>query len=81
VALLTTYLEGAMRQASYEQMADGSWWGSIPGFKGLWADGPGQDECQRELRSALEDWIVFSLRREQPIPIVDGIDLTIAEVA
>jgi predicted RNase H-like HicB family nuclease len=70
-----------MRQASYEQTADGSWFGSIPGFEGLWADGPSQEECREELRSALEDWIVFSLRRERPVPIVDGIDLTITEVA
>jgi len=79
--LLTAYLDAAMQRAFYEQTADGSWWGNIPGFKGLWADAPTQDQCREELRSALEDWVVFSLRRGHPVPQVDGIDLTITEVA
>lgn len=70
-----------MRLAAYEQMADGCWWGNIPGFKGLWADGPTQEQCRDELQSALEDWVVFSLRRGRAVPVVEGIDLTITEVA
>jgi predicted RNase H-like HicB family nuclease len=79
--MLTEYLEAAMRRAAYEQMPDGSWWGSIPGFKGLWADGPSQDSCSTELRSALEDWVLFSLNRQLAVPVLDGIDLAVTDVA
>jgi predicted RNase H-like HicB family nuclease len=78
--MLTKYLKAAMRGAEYEQLPDGSWWGHIPGFKGLWADGPSQDSCRTELESALEDWVVFSLGRQLPVPVVDGIDLSVTEV-
>ena len=70
-----------MGSAVFEPMPHGSWWGSIPGFKGLWSEGPTRDLCRDELRSALEDWIVFSLRRGGVLPVVDGIDLNVTDVA
>jgi predicted RNase H-like HicB family nuclease len=79
--MLTRFLEAAMELAEFEAMEDGTWFGRIPDFKGLWANAETQDACRVELRSALEDWILFSLRREQTIPVVNGIDLTITEVA
>jgi predicted RNase H-like HicB family nuclease len=79
--MLTAYLEAAMRMARYEQIPDGSWWGTIPGFKGLWAEGQSHDLCIAELRSALEDWVVFSLNRQAAVPVIDGIDLRITDVA
>jgi hypothetical protein len=33
------------------------------------------------LKSALEDWLLFSLSRQNAIPVLDGIDLAIREVA
>lgn len=68
LSMLTDYLEAAMKRAEYEHLADGSWWGRIAGFKGLWADG-------------LTEKVVFSLDRQIPVPVVDGIDLTVTEVA
>ncbi len=79
--MLTRYLEAAMQGAQYEQLADGSWWGNIPGFSGLWSDGESQESCRDELRDALEDWVLFSLQRGRTLPVMDGIDLTITEVA
>ena len=78
--MLTDYLAASMRRAEYEQLPDGMWWGRIPGFKGLWAEAPGQDHCRAELASALEDWVLFSLRRQRPVPVVDGIDLAMTEI-
>ncbi len=79
--MLTAYLEAAMRHAAYEQLPDGSWWGHIPGLKGLWADGASLEDCRAELRSALEDWVLFSLNRQLGVPAIDGIELTVTDVA
>jgi predicted RNase H-like HicB family nuclease len=79
--MLTDYLEAAMRHAEYEQLPDGSWWGNIPGFKGLWAEGSSQEGCRTELRSALEDWMLFSLNRQLVVPVLEGIDLSVTDVA
>lgn len=71
-----------MSKARYELMEDGGgFFGSIPGFEGLWAQGETLEECREELMSTLEDWILFSLTRQQPVPVIDGIDLSVREVA
>lgn len=32
-------------------------------------------ECERELRSTLEDWLLIGLKLGHPLPIINGIDL------
>ena len=56
--MLTRYIQAAMRQAAYEILEDGSFYGSIPGFPGLWANEATLEACREELQSALEDWIL-----------------------
>ena len=80
--MLSRYIEAALGQAQYEILADdGGFYGSIPALAGVWAHSDSLEECREELKSALEDWLLFSLSRRQPIPALDGIDLTVREVA
>ena len=63
--MLTEYIEAAMHRATYEVLEDdGKYFGHIPGLHGVWANEKTLEECRDELRSALEDWIVFSLAME-----------------
>lgn len=72
------YFDGAMHTAVYEEMEeDEGWFGTIPGFDGLWASGPSEEDCGRELRSTLEDWVLFSLQRQMAVPTVNGIELNL----
>jgi len=75
--MLTAYIEEAMRQATYERIEDGSVFGSIPGFAGLWADADTEETCQRELRDALEGWILLHVADHTPLPVVNGVTLDI----
>jgi predicted RNase H-like HicB family nuclease len=54
---------------------DGSYAGEIPKLKGVAAFGPSLRECENELRSTLEDWILVGLRLGHKLPVVAGIDL------
>ena len=82
ITVLNRYIESALRLAQYEILPDdGGFYGSIPPLTGVWAEAASLEECRRELQSALEDWLLFSLSRQQPVPILDGIDLTVREVA
>lgn len=72
------YFDAAMLLAAYEEMEENEgWFGTIPGFDGLWASGSNEEECRKELRSTLEDWVLFSLHRHMPVPAVQGIDLNL----
>jgi predicted RNase H-like HicB family nuclease len=66
--MLTKYLEAAMKRASYEKIEDDTYFATIPGLKGLWANAPTLEECEVELRETLEDWIVVMLRQDEELP-------------
>ena len=79
IGSFSDYFQAAMRLADYEELEDNEGWcGTIPGFDGLWAAGATEEECRIELRSTLEDWVLFSLHRQLPIPNADGIDLNLS---
>ena len=80
--MLTKYIQAAMRKAKYEILPDdGSFYGEIPGFDGVWANAKSLESCREELAEILEEWLLLGISRNHPLPVVDGIDLTIKETA
>lgn len=75
--MITQYVRAAMSRARYEQLEDGSWYGEIPGFQGVYANTDTREECARELQEVLEEWLVLSLDGHLPIPVVEGIDISV----
>ena len=74
--MLTRYIQAAMSKAQYKILDDGSYFGEIPGFQGVYANAQQLEDCCDELQDVLEGWIILGLRRNDPMPVVDGIDLT-----
>lgn len=70
--MFAAYLDAAMRHAVYKQFEDGTYYGSIPGFRGVLANEPTREETRQELASVLEDWIVFRISQRLSVPEVDG---------
>jgi predicted RNase H-like HicB family nuclease len=56
------YIESAMACAEYNKLEDGSFYGRIPLCRGAIAFGSTVDECETELRSTLEDWLVVGFK-------------------
>ena len=80
--MLTNYIRAAMRKARYEILPDdGSFYGEIPGFTGVYANAQTLEECRDELAEVLEEWILFRIHKNLPLPAVDGIEIKIKEVA
>jgi predicted RNase H-like HicB family nuclease len=80
--MLSAYLRAAMRHARYDIIEDDQrFYGEIPECEGVWAAGPTLEECREEVESALEDWLLFRLSRQLPVPVIEEIDLTVREVA
>ncbi|MBI4551466.1 MAG: type II toxin-antitoxin system HicB family antitoxin [Candidatus Latescibacteria bacterium] len=79
--MLTNYIRAAMRRAHYEILSDdGTFYGEIPGFNGVYANAATLEACREELEEVLEEWILFRVSRSLLLPVVDGISLTIEEV-
>jgi predicted RNase H-like HicB family nuclease len=64
-----------MAEALYDKLEDGSYAGHIPACQGVVAFGSSLRECEGELQSTLEDWILLGLRMAHPLPVFGGIDL------
>jgi predicted RNase H-like HicB family nuclease len=80
--LLVKYIQAALRHANYELLADdGSFYGEISGCNGVYANAATLEECREQLAEVLEEWILFRVYKNLPLPAVDGIELTIKEVA
>ena len=80
--MLTKYIKTAMEKAHYEILEESrTYYGSIPGFKGVWAEGETLEGCREELQEVLEEWIIIRLRRGLSLPALKGVELKISKVA
>ncbi len=79
--LLTNYIQSAMRRARYAILSDGTYYGEIPGFQGVYANEPTLEACRETLQEVLEGWILLGLRLGHTLPEVDGISLNIQKEA
>ena len=73
--ILSDYLNRALSQAEYDKLEDGTFFGRIPSCKGVVAFAATLRECEDELRSVLEDWVLVGLKLGHTLPILDTIDL------
>lgn len=73
--ILSEYIDLAMAQAIYDKLEDKSYAGRIPDCKGVIAFGVTLRECENELRSTLEDWVLLGLKLDHTLPVIGNIDL------
>jgi predicted RNase H-like HicB family nuclease len=80
--MLSKYIETALRQAKYEILSDdNSFYGEIPGFQGVYANAANLEDCRNQLAEVLEEWIFFRLTKNLPLPVVDGVQLSVQKVS
>jgi predicted RNase H-like HicB family nuclease len=78
--MLLKYLAAAMRQARYEILGDdGTYYGEVPGFAGVYANAPTLEACREELQQTLEDWLLVRIARHMDVPVVNGLELKVPE--
>jgi predicted RNase H-like HicB family nuclease len=73
--MLIEYINKAMSKAIYEKLEDGTYSGKIPQTPGLIAFGETLYQCQEELKSALEGWLIVKIRHGDKLPVIEGINL------
>lgn len=55
--MLTSYIAAAMRRAHYELLSDGTFYGEIPGFQGVYANEDTLEACREVLQEVLGGWL------------------------
>jgi predicted RNase H-like HicB family nuclease len=80
--VVSEHVTAALHKARYEILPeDRTFYGEIPGFEGVYANATTLEACRDELREVLEEWILFRVSRNLPLPVVDGRELTIRATA
>jgi len=80
--MLSKYILSAMKKARYEILEDdNTYYGYIPGFKGVYANADTLEDCREELEEVLEEWLFFRISKNLPVPEINGIKLKIKKIA
>lgn len=80
--MLFQYVQSAMKKAKYEILPnDKTFYGEIPGFKGVYSNAKTLELCREELEQVLEEWILFRVSKNLSLPIIDRIEIKIRKVA
>jgi predicted RNase H-like HicB family nuclease len=73
--MLIEYINKAMSKAVYDKLEDDSFSGKIPQCPGVLAFAETLYECQQELRSSLEGWLIVKIRHGDKLPVMGRINL------
>jgi predicted RNase H-like HicB family nuclease len=73
--MLIEYINKAMSKAIYEKLEDGTYSGKVPQTPGVIAFGETLYQCQEDLKSALEGWLIVKIRHGDKLPVIGGINL------
>ena len=80
--MLTEYLAAAMKHAHYDILKeDGTYYGETPECPGVYVNAATLEECRSELAEVLEDWVLFRVHKNLPLPTIDGPELTVRKEA
>jgi len=80
--MLLNYIEKAMHQAKYEILEeDNSYYGEIPECNGVYANKSNLEDCRKELQEVLEGWILTRIYNKLSLPVIDGEEVKIKEIA
>lgn len=66
--MLIEFIEEKLKRAKYKLLKDGSYFGEVPGLKGVWASANNLERCRKELKEVLEDWLLLKIRDREQIP-------------
>lgn len=74
--MFTQYVRYVMGKARIEKIKDPlPYYGQIPGFQGVWAQGKTRRACQAALQEVLEEWLLLKVRKQQFVPSMRKYDL------
>jgi predicted RNase H-like HicB family nuclease len=60
-----------MDMANYELLPDdGTCYGEIAGFAGVYASADTLEACREELEEVLDEWILLRVSRHLPLPMI-----------
>ena len=78
--MLLRYIQSALERAHYEVIEDEEpFYGEVSELEGVWATGKTLEACRNNLMEAIEDWLLFSVAKGLPIPVLGEVSIRLPE--
>lgn len=65
--MISAFIEKKLKSATYKLLKDGTYFGEIPGLRGVWANAKRLEDCRVELKEVLENWLLLKIRDHEKI--------------
>jgi len=65
--MLREYIDKKLRLSRYKLLKDGTYYAEIPGVRGVWANAKNLEQCGRDLRDVLEEWLLLKVRDHETV--------------
>ncbi|MGH9818406.1 MAG: type II toxin-antitoxin system HicB family antitoxin [Candidatus Acidiferrales bacterium] len=66
--MLSEYIAKKLQRAEYKKLKDGTYFGEIPGLRGVWANAKKLEDCREELKEVLEGWLLLKVHNRESVP-------------
>jgi len=66
--MLTDFINKKLKEAQYKILKDRTYFGEIPGLRGVWASAKNLEDCRKELQEVLEDWLLLKIKTGDYVP-------------
>jgi predicted RNase H-like HicB family nuclease len=66
--MLSEFIIRKLQTARYKILKDGTYFGEVPSFQGVWANANNLEDCRTELRDILEEWMLLKVKSGDKIP-------------
>ncbi len=66
--MISSFIKSQLNKASYKILGDGSYFGEIKGFRGIWANAKTLEHCREDLKEVIEGWIIVKIRKGEKVP-------------
>ncbi len=73
--MIRHYVEEVLRNACYDRLEDGTFYGEVPRLRGVLATGETLEECRNQLGEVVEEWVLVRVARNLAVPVTGGMDL------
>jgi len=76
-AVISKYVEQALRRARYEPVDDGGVCATVQGLRGVIAVGATRAQCRAQLAEVVEEWVLVRVARHLPVPRLGGVSIRV----
>ncbi len=75
--MIREYVERALRQAQYDKLPDGTFYGEVPRLRGVLTAAETLEECRNQLAEVVEEWVLVRVAKGLPVPRLGKVEVKV----